>query len=231
MMTIESTLHEALLTHALATADQHAVDAQPLRDRVWSRLRAAGWAPSLTGTKQHDKLRPASDDILARRMAAGDGASFETLYRRHAGQLLGYARRQLPNGQADDAVQETFLVLLDKAQDVQPGKGKAFLFGVLRKKILKAQVRTARTEVISDEEVARAVDVDDEARDAQRRKALVQLIEANCSLLEQELLALYIEGHSGPEIAKRLGLSSGNVRVRLHRARQRVQAALAEEPP
>ncbi len=46
---------------------------------------------------------------------------------------------------------------------------------------------------------------------------------------QREVLLLHdLQGYTGPEIAERLGLSLENVKIRLHRARVRLRAALSE---
>lgn len=46
---------------------------------------------------------------------------------------------------------------------------------------------------------------------------------------QREVLLLHdLQGFSGPEIARRLGVSLPNVKIRLHRARVRLRAALSE---
>ena len=45
----------------------------------------------------------------------------------------------------------------------------------------------------------------------------------------QVMLLHDLQGYTGPEIARILGLSLQNVKIRLHRARARLRAALAED--
>lgn len=63
----------------------------------------------------------------------------------------------------------------------------------------------------------------DPAADAQFRDQVDQLC-AHLGETERRILDLRLEGHSGPEIAAQTGLSPVNVRVRLTRLRQRLQA-------
>jgi DNA-directed RNA polymerase specialized sigma24 family protein len=73
-----------------------------------------------------------SDQALMQRLAAGpDATALETLVRRHGSMVLGVCRRVLDNlHDAEDALQATFLVLIQKAASVRsPGSVSCWLHG------------------------------------------------------------------------------------------------------
>jgi RNA polymerase sigma-70 factor (ECF subfamily) len=130
---------------------------------------------------------------------------------------------------ADDVVNETFLVAwrrLDEISD-QP---LPWLIGVARRVLAnrrRTDSRTAalRQRLVSEEPVRGARrDVDDDL-DRRVRHALAGLGER-----DRELLMLIAwEGLRVNEAAEVLGVRSGTLAVRLHRARKRLAEALAAE--
>jgi RNA polymerase sigma factor (sigma-70 family) len=82
-----------------------------------------------------------SDEDL---LAAGDGASFELFYRRHAERMLGYFVRRTHDAElAADLTAETFAAALASRRRYRPdaGTASAWLFGIASKKLVDAQRR------------------------------------------------------------------------------------------
>ena len=152
---------------------------------------------------------------------------FEALYRECADQVHAYALRRTTAAAADDVVNETFLVAWRRLDDV-PAAPLPWLLGVARRVLANRRRTESRAaalhERLAGERPAAAVDVDDEVN--QRvRQALAGLGER-----DRELLMLVAwEGLRVHEAAEALGVRSGTLAVRLHRARKRLADALDAE--
>src|SRR5262249_48613649 len=83
----------------------------------------------------------ATDPQLLESFLAGrEEAAFAELVRRHGPMVLGVCRRLLGEGQAEDAFQATFLVLVRRAASVVPrSRVGPWLYGVAHRTALKAR--------------------------------------------------------------------------------------------
>lgn len=178
-------------------------------------------------------LPPTEAEVDAGLLAAfvrGDAAAFDTLVERYASRLHGQARRWLRVASAVDAVQDTFVTLFERATgllergDVKVG---GFLFSTLRFKILRALDTRDRAWFLLRRLVPSSSD--DGVTALLRRQGdseLAHHLDRECNPLEQEVMALHLEGRSDPEIAAELGISRTHVRVIRHRARTKLRRAL-----
>lgn len=153
---------------------------------------------------------------------------FEAVYRACADSVHAYATRRAP-ADADDVVSETFLVAWRRLDEV-PEPALPWLYGVARRVLANGRRSASRTAALrqrlsADEpRLLPAREVDDDVN--QRvRQALAGLGER-----DRELLMLIAwEGLRINEAAEALGVRSGALAVRLHRARRRLAEALADE--
>jgi RNA polymerase sigma-70 factor (ECF subfamily) len=157
---------------------------------------------------------------------------FSNLYRHQARELLGYAlRRTADPDDAADVVAETFLIAWRRLGDVPSGdEARLWLYGTARR-VLANRDRGARrrdrlTERLRDE-LRRQLPAH------QGREGGGAILEALAELREadRELLMLIgWEELTPTEAAQALGISPLAARTRLHRARRRLRARLAEQP-
>ncbi len=157
---------------------------------------------------------------------------FARLYAEYGRDVLAYALPRAAGPEdAADVVAETFLIAWRRARDVPAGtEARLWLFGVARR-VLANQRRSEgrrtrlgerlRTEVRAMVPSQPGPDTGDRAV----LRALSRLGEDDRELL---LLAGWEELKS-PQIARVLGISTVAARTRLHRARKRLRAELAEE--
>jgi RNA polymerase sigma-70 factor (ECF subfamily) len=128
----------------------------------------------------------------------------------------------------DDVVAETFLVAWRRLDDV-PAEARPWLIGVARNVRLNLH-RSARRQSSLFERLASSTPIEPielpGVSDAVRH-ALATLAESDREIL---LLDVWDELDRA-QIAHVLGTSKSNVSVRLHRAKRRFAAALAEESP
>ena len=73
----------------------------------------------------------AEEASLLNRIASGDQAAFEQLYRKYAGPLFSLGLRMLENEkEAEEALQDTFVKLWNKADSYDAGKSRPFTWSV-----------------------------------------------------------------------------------------------------
>ena len=174
----------------------------------------------------------APDGVLLVRVADGDRAAFETLYRRYVRSVFGLALRRLGDrGRAEDAVQETFAAVWRSAASYRPERGPAapWLYAVARNAVtdrLRARVDTPGElpETASGE--AGPPERAESAYVSWRvHRALEELPEP-----EREVLELaYWSGLSQSEVSEYLNIPLGTVKTRTRSGLARLADLLEEE--
>jgi RNA polymerase sigma-70 factor, ECF subfamily len=160
---------------------------------------------------------------------------FWEISERHYPRVRAYAGSLLRDpAAAEDVVQETFLRVqrgLSTLRD--PAKVTTWVLRIAHNLCLD-HLRARRSAPVAAE-ADREADVPDAAQDFQRdleRQEMSACVRAKIDLLPENLRAVVLLNDvlelSQPEIAEILGIEIGNVKVRLHRARQRLRAILEE---
>lgn len=170
------------------------------------------------------------DTELVERVRAGDFDAFDVLVNRHMKRAYSVAYRLLGQREdAEDLVQDAFMVALEKIDTFQAGRSfSPWFYRILvnrglnsrksrslrRMEALPAEISDARRSPLRDaeqselrEKLSRVLEIL-----PPRQKSIVELFE--------------LEGFSSLEIAKVLGLSDGTVRWHLHQARAKLREAL-----
>jgi RNA polymerase sigma-70 factor (ECF subfamily) len=153
-------------------------------------------------------------------------ARFEQLFRDHYGRVLSYAKRRMPSPVADDVVAETFLIAWRRLEAI-PRAELPWLLGVARRVHANQRRLDETRERVANRFAAEPVpnQVRDVTLDPELELAFSQLGER-----DQELLRLIAwEGMSPAEAGRVLGWSAVRARVRLHRARARLQSLLQHQ--
>ena len=155
------------------------------------------------------------------------------VYFAHAAELRQVMARLAPELDADDLLQELFLIVLRKPEQLSTvDSPRAWLYGIALK-LATTRRRTARARRFFGLEVTFATPALDsssrtlEQRDAQRRisKALEGL-----SPTKRETFVLFeLQGLTGTEVAQALGVPEKTVWTRLHQTRKEVLAALERQ--
>jgi len=75
------------------------------------------------------------------------------------------------------------------------------------------------------------IDIQEESQEDEKESQLTHFYTAVKSLnkIEKAIILLFIEGYSHNEIAKQLGLSSGNTRVKLNRTKQKIKELIKQQ--
>ena len=148
---------------------------------------------------------------------------FEQIYDAHYAAVRAYALRRAPRAEADDVVAETFTVAWRRLADV-PDEPRPWLYEVARRVLANRrrgdERRAALAERLRQAPTITAVGPVD----------LTALATAFAALPEHEREALALvawEGLSTRDAARAAGCSDVAMRVRLHRARRRLEQALA----
>ena len=155
---------------------------------------------------------------------------FAYLYRDHARGILGYALRRCPDPEdAADAVAETFLAAWRRLSEVPLGEeGRLWLYGTARLVVANQRRGERRRNRLTGHlraELRRQLPVEAAEDPTGILEALGTLEEA-----DRELLMLVgWEELTPAQAAQVLGITPLAARSRLHRARRRLRARLAED--
>jgi len=170
------------------------------------------------------------------RPATSVDVRFEDAYRSAGTAVLGYALRRAPSREdALDVVAETFATAWRRRESLpaEPAEVRPWLFGIARRCLANTVRSTHRAgrlgERLADSFVAG--ELPDPATGNEDGGRAQQAL-AELSPDDRELVTLIAwEGLTPAEAATALGLSAGTARVRLHRARARLRAALSDPAP
>jgi RNA polymerase sigma-70 factor (ECF subfamily) len=180
-----------------------------------------------------------SDDAaLIARVVRRDAAAHRVLFDRYHARVASFVRRRVADPSlCEEIVSDVFFELWRNAASYRGESSvPSWIFGIAHFKALgarrfHAQRKRAAVVPTADEEIARvaddSADSDFEARDEVRRllRALTVLPQG-----QQDVLTLaFLEGRSYQEISVRLGITEGNVKTRINRARARLRALLDRE--
>ena len=154
---------------------------------------------------------------------------FEAVYRELYAPICGYTMRRVGDPEdAAEAIAETFATLWRRLDRCPAGDElRPWLFGVARR-VIANQRRGERRRSALSERLSSTLDrtAFDTAGHSDDTSPLAQAF-ATLSESDRELLSLVAwEGLTGNELAVALGTSGPVVRLRLHRARKRLQEAL-----
>ena len=174
---------------------------------------------------------------LLARIAAGETRAFGPIVRHYQKPLFGFLGRMgLPQRQAEEVAQETFLRAWRNLGKFDPGRAEfsTWLFTIARNLALNEHARSHRLELPAGDaevqEVASEQPPAGEMLDASRRREWLQAALARLRPAERTLIALvYTRELSLDAIARIEGCEPGAIRTRLHRARQRLQQILTED--
>jgi len=171
-----------------------------------------------------------ADDALVSAALAGDRSAFGLLYDRYARMVHGILLCRVPPREVDDLVQEVFLLALRKLDSLRDlSRFGAWLSTITRNRANDYYRNASRVEQPmepEEEEKAHGRSTDHAAE--QEAAMTLAVLRALPDTYREPLMLRLVEGMSGPEIAARIGLTHGSVRVNLHRGMQMLREKLAE---
>ncbi|MCL2332185.1 MAG: RNA polymerase sigma factor [Actinomycetia bacterium] len=188
---------------------------------------------------------------IVKQAQQGSKQAFGELYEAYCQPLYYYAFKRLnSDAEAHDIVQETFLYLLLKIDDLRnPASFNSwiyhiasnYIYAALRIRRRETQLPTSlenddfglTTDADSGQESAAMVTAEEflpEAalENAENRALLLHLIDTLTDAQKEAIILSYYIGFTAPEIASILGIKAATVDKRLHDARNALQAAFAK---
>jgi RNA polymerase sigma factor (sigma-70 family) len=153
---------------------------------------------------------------------------FRILYEANYARILGYALRRCPDPEdAADVVSETFLTAWRRLDAVPPEEARLWLYGTARR-VLANQRRGRRRRRQLGERLREALgQAASPAPEREGRLGDVASAFACLSDGDREILALAAwEGFGAAELGRVIGCSENAARIRLHRARRRLEGHL-----
>jgi RNA polymerase sigma-70 factor, ECF subfamily len=140
-------------------------------------------------------------------------------------------RLGVPEGDTDDAVQQCFVILSRRLDDIPGGDERSFLFATALRVASEWRRRNDRRQEIDFDSVAELSDptpAPDASLESERaRRLLDALVRALPVELGVAFVLYEIEGQTAKEIAALLGLPMGTVASRIRKARELFDAAVS----
>ena len=190
-------------------------------------------APAV-GSQRRCEAAPAkiSDSALMTRIAAGDVAAFEELYRRHDRRVLMQARKLCASRElAEEVAQEAFISLWRGAHAYRAGSGSvsAWLSSMVRNRAIdawrRAAVRPVSVELLDDGAGQLQAAAGAEPADPERALALSLIGELPAPQKEAVFLA-YFGDMTHSEIAAHAGAPLGTIKGRIRLGLERMRPGL-----
>ena len=172
-----------------------------------------------------------ADDVLVSAARAGDRSAFGLLYHRYARMVHGILLCRVPPRDVDDLVQEVFLLALRQIHSLRDiSRFGAWLGTIARNRsndyYRKRSPVDRATDPGGEEQAEGRTNDPAVAEEAAMTLAVLQTLPET---YRESLTLRLVEGMTGPEIAERLGLTHGSVRVNLHRGMHMLREKLAEK--
>ena len=162
----------------------------------------------------------------------GDISAFDEIFRRYSGMVTGFMRKgYLSLADAEDLTQQVFLQLHRARRDFRPGALlRPWLMTIARNTKhdhWRRVLRRPLPQTLLEDPVGKPMQAGDggELKEALER-AVAQLPES----MQRVIRAYWFEDRSHAEIAAKLGVSRGAVKVRAHRAYARLRELLTDLP-
>ncbi len=170
--------------------------------------------------------------------AHGDDEALTVLIRAYHDRVYRFGRRVCRDGfDADDAVQEAFVALSTRPDVLRHTGALSWLMTFVRnacQRMLRPFLRQRRAlgERVDDDAVVGTLL---DPQQALERWQLVQSVHVAIAALPRHFREVIVmrdlEGLSGEETCRSLGLGSATMKTRLHRARQRLRELMNESEP
>lgn len=171
-----------------------------------------------------------SDEEVVHRVLAGERELFELLMRRHNQRLFRTARASgLDEADAEEALQQAYV---DAWRNLGAFEGRARFTTWMTTIVIRAAGKIERSRKCEEDAVflaqehVRETPAASEAVDAALGAALELSIAALPESCRTVFVLRAVEGLSTADVARDLGLSETAVKVRLHRARERLKSDL-----
>lgn len=172
------------------------------------------------------------DGEIVRAVLAGDRERYAVLVERYRDRYARYAARMLGSADAaEDAVQDAFVRAYDQlAQCRDPDRFVGWFFLILRNRCFAERRRNRTSAPIEAANAVAAADrADGGAEQAEQRRALQHALLELTPDQREVFVLKHVEGLSYGEIAERLSTSVPSLKMRMHRAYDRLREQLREQ--
>lgn len=188
-----------------------------------------------------DALEPA-DEHLVSLSKDGNLDAFNSLVERYQGPVFNLCLRLVgERGAAEDATQEAFLSAFRSISRFEGGNFRSWIFRIAANEAKDELRRRGRRPALSlqapheDSELEFDFpDTNESAPEQLERGAVAEGIQEALLLLpfdqRQAVLLSDLHGYHYEEIARMTGTNVGTVKSRIHRGRERLRAAMLEQP-
>lgn len=170
-----------------------------------------------------------SDGAVVRAVLAGDVDRYTELVRKYRDRYVRFAARMLGSADAaEDALQDAFVRAFDQlAQCQDPDKFVGWFFLILRNRCYAERRRDKDRVPLDAAHAVPAAERTDGAMEATERRQALQQALLELTPEQREVFVLkHIEGLSYGEMAERLGTSVPSLKMRMHRAYDRLREEL-----
>lgn len=178
--------------------------------------------PRVTTAPDPETLAQGEPDIAAAVAAAlaGDRGAFARLHGHFARMVHAILLARVPAREADDLTQDVFLTALRKLDQLKNRAAfGAWIAQIARNRAYDHHRRARRFESLPTDVAGRR------RPSAEAREALAA-IRGLPPAYRETLMMRLVEGMTGPEIASRMSMTPGSVRVNLHRGMRLLRDAL-----
>lgn len=180
-----------------------------------------------------------SDEELVSRVVSRDVEAFSTLYDRHSQMVYALAAHMMGRTEAEDIVQEVFLVLWNKAHQYTPERGafSSWFVAIARNKVVDRLARLGKEKGITAAEgINRLLDgLPDDSEGVEDQVWLKdsanEALQAMSSIPEEQrrvLVLAYFGGLSQSAIAEHLNIPLGTVKKRIRLGLQKLRVSLKQ---
>jgi RNA polymerase sigma-70 factor, ECF subfamily len=167
------------------------------------------------------------DAALVTAARSGDRAALTGLYRRYAPMVHAVLLSRVPAAEADDLVQEVFLHAMDRLDSLrEPAALGGWLAAIARN--AGASFLRSRRVAGSGELVDTLPGMSEDGSAAAEAHEALAAIRSLPEAYRETLMMRLVEGMTGPQIAARMGMTHGSVRVNLHRGMAMLRGRLGE---
>jgi RNA polymerase sigma-70 factor, ECF subfamily len=199
---------------------------------IISSIISTGVGSATSSTAQIAKCEASTDEILIRRIAAGDQLAMRTLFCRHRVALYRWLMRLVRDETlAEDILSEVFLDVWRQAASFEARSSvSTWLLAIARYKALSARRRRVDAEL--DETIASTVaDPADDPEIVLQKKDRSELLRHSLDRLSPEhgevIDLVYYHGKSVKDAAEIIGISEATVKSRMFYARRKLADLVA----
>lgn len=166
---------------------------------------------------------PGAQQLAARiaSASAGNHEAFAMLYRDYVRMVHAIVLARVPRADVDDLVQDVFITAFTRLGSLRdPAAFGGWLATIARNRATD-HLRESREQVELPAEMPGGTSIETESI------AVLEAVRSLPDAYRETLLMRLVHGMSGPEIAERTGLTTGSVRVNLHRGMALLREKLA----